>query len=80
MRPAAYSTVVAQGSPAYEAPCEPSCPPARRFMAVHRISGGGWGIVDRRSGRLLAEARPDQHRYATWDAATRTVRALNAGA
>jgi hypothetical protein len=46
-------------------------------MAVHRVTGGGWEIVDRRSGKLLEEARPDQHRYPGWQDVQSAVRALN---
>jgi hypothetical protein len=79
MRAADYTTVVPQGSPDYLAPFDPSCPAAHRYMAVHRVSGGGWGIVDRRFGRLVAEPRPEQHRYPSWAAVQVAVHDLNAG-
>ena len=44
-----YTTVAPNGSPGYVAPYEPACPATQRYMAVHRIVGGGWGIVDRRT-------------------------------
>jgi hypothetical protein len=72
-----YTLVKAQGSPGYVPPREPACPGTRRYMAVHRVNGGGWGIVDRRTGRLLQEARPNQHRYAGWDEVQAAVLALN---
>ncbi|MGH2356321.1 MAG: hypothetical protein ACRDI2_11870 [Chloroflexota bacterium] len=72
-----YTTVNPQGSPNYVAPHEPTCPPTHRYMAVHRVVGGGWGIVDRRTGRLLTEARPDQHRYPGWQDVQTAVRSLN---
>jgi hypothetical protein len=72
-----YTLVAADGSPGYVAPHERACPNHRRYMAVHRVAGGGWGIVDRRTGKLLAEARPDQHRYAGWQDVQAAVRALN---
>jgi hypothetical protein len=46
-------------------------------MAVHRVDGGGWGIIDRRTARLLAEARPDQHRYSSWHEVRAVVGAMN---
>ncbi|MBI3970354.1 MAG: hypothetical protein HY332_03600 [Chloroflexi bacterium] len=72
-----YTLVNADGSPGYVAPHESACPDHRRYMAVHRVDGGGWGIVDRRTGRLLHEARPNQHRYQGWQDVQTAVRALN---
>jgi hypothetical protein len=72
-----YTLVSPEGSPNYLAPRESACPESRRYMAVHRVVRGGWGIVDRRTGRLLAEARPDQHRYAGWQEVQAAVRRLN---
>jgi hypothetical protein len=46
-------------------------------MAVHRVDGGGWGIIDRRTARLLAETRPDQHRYSSWHEVRAVVGAMN---
>jgi hypothetical protein len=77
MRTATYTTVIADGSPNYVQPHAPSCELSERYMAVHRIDGGGWGIVDRRSGRLLPETRPNQHRYASWSDVLSAVRELN---
>jgi hypothetical protein len=74
-----FTTVVPTGSPAYVNPYAPGCPSAVRYMAVHRINGGGWGIVDRRSGRLLAEERADQHRYASWTSVQQVVQSKNSG-
>jgi hypothetical protein len=72
-----YTTVAPNGSPSYVAPFEPSCPASRRYMAVHRVAGGGWGIVDRRTGRLLEGNRPDQHRYPSWHEVQTAVSGLN---
>jgi hypothetical protein len=72
-----YTTVHPEGSRAYLAPHQPACPAAARYMAVHRVVGGGWGIVDRRSGKLLAEARPGQHRYPGWQDVQAAASALN---
>jgi hypothetical protein len=73
----AYTLVGTDGSTGYVAPHEAACPDDQRYMAVHRVAGGGWGIVDRRTGRLLQEARPDQHRYAGWQDVQAAVQALN---
>jgi hypothetical protein len=51
-----------------------------RYMAVHRVVGGGWGIVDRRTGRLLGATQPTQHRYRGWDEVQTAVQGLNAPA
>ena len=75
-----YTTVAPDGSLSYITPHDPACPAARRYMPVHRVDGGGWGIVDRRTARLLAEASPDQHRYASWHDVQAAVDALNASA
>ena len=72
-----YTLVSPEGSPNYLAPRESGCPESRRYMSVHRVVHGGWGIVDRRTGKLLAEARPDQHRYPGWPDAQAAVAALN---
>ena len=72
-----YTLVSPQGSPNYLAPRESGCPESRRYMSVHRVVHGGWGIVDRRTGRLIAETRPDQHRYAGWQEVQAAVSALN---
>ena len=77
MRAQDYSTVVAQGSPGYLAPLDPRCPDGERFMAVHLVSGGGWGIVDRRSGRLRGGPKSKHDRYATWSEVDAAIRALN---
>jgi hypothetical protein len=77
MNSTGFTTVHPQGSREYLAPHQPTCLAAVRYMAVHRVVGGGWGIVDRRSGRLLPEARPDQHRYAGWQDVQSAVSALN---
>ncbi len=74
-----YTLVRADGSPGYVAPRDTSCQGSVRYLAVHRIEGGGWGIVDRRSGRLLSETRPGEHRYASWSDVQGVVTALNAG-
>ena len=73
-----YTTVVPDGLPNYVSPHEAGCLAAHRYMAVHRVDGGGWGIVDRRSGRLLIEGRPDEHRYESWQVVLSVVRGLNA--
>lgn len=73
----AYTTVVPQGAPGYLPPHDPACPASLRYMAVHRVDGGGWGIVDRRTARLVAETRPDQHRYASWQEVQEAVGAMN---
>ena len=75
----AFTTVIPQGSPNYMAPSEPSCPPTRRYMAVHLVAGGGWGIVDRRTGRLVAEPQIAVDRHASWGEIQATVRDLNGG-
>ena len=75
-----YTTVAPDGSPSYVTPHDPTCPAARRYMPVHRVDGGGWGIVDRRTARLLADASPDQHRYASWHEVQAAVNVLNAAA
>ncbi len=75
-----YTTVTTDGSAGYVSPHDPACPAARRYMPVHRVDGGGWGIVDRRTARLLAETSPDQHRYASWHEVQAVVDALNAQA
>jgi hypothetical protein len=72
-----YTTVATQGTPGYLSPYDPMCPPSQRYMAVHRVDGGGWGIIDRRTARLLAEARPDQHRYSSWQEVRAVVGAMN---
>lgn len=72
-----YTTVTPKGSQSYVAPHEPACAPTQRYMAVHRVVGGGWGIVDRRTGRLLEGAQPDQHRYPDWYAVQTAVSGLN---
>jgi hypothetical protein len=72
-----YTTVHPEGSRDYLAPRQPACAAAVRYMAVHRIVGGGWGIVDRRSGKLLAEDRPGRHRYQGWEDVQAAVVALN---
>lgn len=72
----AYTTIVPDGSPAYVAPHAAGCPATERYLAVHRIDGG-WGIVDRRSGRLLPEERPSQHRYASWEVVKSVVQSMN---
>ena len=77
MRAIDYSTVVAQGSPAYLAPLAPTCTAEERYMTVHLVRGGGWGIVDRRTGRLRGGPLSAQDRYATWTEAEAAVRALN---
>jgi hypothetical protein len=77
MRTAGFTTVIADGSPNYVDPHEPACPASRRYMAVHRVDGGGWGIVDRRSGQLLKEARPGEHRYASWADVLSVVKTMN---
>lgn len=76
-RTGAYTIVATQGTAGYLAPFAPTCSPAQRYMAVHRVDGGGWGIVDRRTARLLAETRPDEHRYATWHDVQAVVRTMN---
>ena len=73
----AYTIVATQGAAGYLSPHDPLCPPSQRYMAVHRVDGGGWGIVDRRTARLLAETRPDEHRYATWQDVQAVVGAMN---
>jgi hypothetical protein len=80
MRAADYTTVIPQGSPNYLSPSEPSCPAARRYMAVHRVSGGGWGIVDRRTGRLLADPQFAPDRQLSWGDIQAAVRTLNVAA
>jgi hypothetical protein len=80
MRTIGYTTVIPEGSPNYVAPLAPSCPHTERYMAVHRVNGGGWGVVDRRNGRLLAGKRPEEYRYETWPAVQVAVRDLNTGA
>jgi hypothetical protein len=72
-----YTTVHPQGSREYLAPHQPSCAAPVRYMAVHRVVGGGWGIVDRRSGKLLSEDRPGQHRFPSWLDVQSAVAALN---
>jgi hypothetical protein len=82
MRAADYTTVIPQGSPNYLSPSEPSCPPTRRYMVVHRVSGGGWGIVDRRTGRLVADPQYAPERHVSWgdmQAAVRTLHAVATG-
>ena len=74
---AGYTTVTPQGAPGYVSPREPACTPDLRYMAVSRVDGGGWGIVDRRTARLLAEARPDEHRYPHWHDVQAVVSTLN---
>ena len=49
-------------------------------MVVHRVVDGGWGIVDRRTGRLLKEAETHEHHYVSWGAAQDAARALNSPA
>lgn len=73
----AYTVVATQGTSGYLPPHDPTCPPSLRYMAVHRVDGGGWGIVDRRTARLLAELRPDEHRYASWQDVQAIVRRMN---
>ena len=80
MRSKDYSTVVAQGSPGYQAPLDPDCRDTQRYMAVHLVRGGGWGIVDRRSGRLRGGPHSTQDRFASWTAVNAVVRRLNAPA
>jgi hypothetical protein len=75
-----YTTVNPQGTPHYVAPHQPDCPMTLRYMAVHRVVGGGWGIVDRRTGRLLGATQPTQHRYRGWDEVQTAVQGLNAPA
>jgi hypothetical protein len=75
----AYTLVKADGSPDYVAPRDSTCQNSVRYMVVHLIEGGGWGIVDRRRGRLLSETRPGEHRYASWTDVQGVVTALNAG-
>jgi hypothetical protein len=76
-RTSSYTLVDAQGSRGYVAPHERTCPDERRYMAVHRVGGGGWGIVDRRTGKLLGDAQRDQHRYPSWHDVQAAVRELN---
>jgi hypothetical protein len=75
-----YTTVAPDGAAGYVSPHDPACPAARRYLPVHRVDGGGWGIVDRRTARLLAEASPHQHRYASWHDVQVAVDALNSNA
>jgi hypothetical protein len=79
MRGPSYTTVVPDGAPTYVNPHAPGCASVARYLAVHRIDGGGWGIVDRRIGRLLMEERPGQHRYASWTSVQQVVRSMNEG-
>jgi hypothetical protein len=74
-----YTLVIADGSTGYVAPHAPECPDEERYLAVRRTLGSGWGIVDRRTGRLLSDSHPDQHRYSSWEDARQMIRTLNAG-
>ena len=74
----AYTVVATPGTVGYLAPRDPACPTSQRYMAVHRVVDGGWGIVDRRTGRLLVEERKHQHRYAAWHDVQAAVATLNA--
>ena len=78
--PGAYTIVSTQGAADYLPPHDPLCPPSQRYLPVHRVDGGGWGIVDRRTGRLLAETRPDEHRYTSWQEVQAVVGMMNDGA
>jgi hypothetical protein len=72
-----YTLVTAEGSLGYIAPHAPACPPDERYMAVRRVQGGGWAIVDRRSGRLFEDDRPGGTSYETWSDVQAAVRSLN---
>jgi hypothetical protein len=76
--PPRYTLVHPDGSPYYVAPRAPGCPAAERSLAVYR-EDGAWGVVDRRTGRLLTAARPDPHRYPSWAAAAAGAAARNGG-
>ena len=76
-RAGAYTLVIADGSPGYVAPHDPTCPDQVRYLAVRLVQGNDWGIVDRRMGRLVRDTRPEEHRYASWDTAAQVVRTLN---
>jgi hypothetical protein len=75
-----YSTVVPQGSPEYLAPLDPTCGDSERYMPVHLVSGGGWGIVDRRTGRLRRGQASAHERHASWNEVKAAVHDLNASA
>lgn len=74
-----YTLVTAQGSDGYVAPHAPDAPANSRYMAVRRVLGGAWGIVDRRRGRLIEESHPGEHTYAAWGDVQAAARALNQG-
>ena len=54
-------------------------PPKGQLFHASGPIDGGWGIVDRRFGRLLAEPEPERHRYPSWAAVQVAVHDLNAG-
>jgi hypothetical protein len=72
-----YTTVIPQGAAGYLPPRDPACRSADRYMAVRRTEGGTWGIVDRRTAKLLAEATKNQHAYASWQDVQTAIAALN---
>ena len=78
MRAPEYTTVFPKGSPGYVSPWEPAYPPASRYMAVHRVTGGGWGVVDRRTGRLVVDSRVAAEGRGSWGEIQAAVQALNA--
>jgi hypothetical protein len=78
-KPPPYTLVHPQGSPHYVAPRAPACPAAERYLAAYR-EDGAWGVVDRRTGRLLTAGRPDPYRYPDWEAAAAAAQALNGAA
>ncbi len=73
----AFTTVIPQGATGYLPPRDPACRSTDRYMAVRRTEGGTWGIVDRRTAKLVPEALKDQHAYASWQDVQAAVAALN---
>jgi len=78
-KPPRSTLVHPDGSPRYAAPRAPGCPASERSRAVYR-EDGAWGVVDRRTGRLLTGGRPDPHRYPTWEAAAAAAAAPDGAA
>ena len=72
-----YTTVIAQGSAGYRAPLAPGCPNSERYMPVHLVSGGGWTLVDRRTGRVRGGPRSSLDRYGSWTEANAAAQQLN---
>ena len=76
-----YTLVVrSQAAPHYVSPYDPACQASQRYLAVH-ATDGEWGVVDRRTGKLLGRATPGRsvYRYLYRAEAERVVAGFNNG-